>query len=876
YHCPFHDDKNPSLKVNQKGSIWLWHCFGCGAGGNILTFVMKYEKISMTDAYRRVINGKQNSENRIQKTDDREQITEDGRQILPNPKAQRLLNKVVEYYHSCFYTDKAGMDYLINARKITDKHIFETFKIGYVNRTLPNTIPSTGEIPELLKQVGILNPWGKEHFSGCVVFPIFDEQDNCVEIYGRKIRSQNSESRRQITDDRSQKIEGRNQTTEPPKHLYLKGGHQGVFNSHAAKNNQTIILTEGIIDALSIYQAGFKNVIALYGTNGLTKDHLYLFQSNNVKQIHLCLDTDEAGKTASAKLKGILAGMNIRADIIELNDAKDANEYFSTHNSDDFARLLEGAAPCKDINTREFNLDNAKEAEEKVKILAEDSLILEYGRRKYLIRGIEHSRQQKLKVNIKAITEKGIHIDSLDLYTARQRKAFISEAAILFKEEKEVISGDINRMIERIKNYLSGKQTEINHSYIMADQEREEAIRFLKNPGLIEEILTDFQKIGCIGEENNKLIGYLVALSRKLDDPLSLLILSRSAAGKSMLEDSIVELVPEEERLKYTRITGQALFYKGENSLDHKLIAIEEEEGANQAAYSLRTIQSAKMLTTASTIKDPLTGDMKTREYNVKSRCAIILTTTRNDLDYETMNRFIITTIDESKEQTRLIHELQREKETLGGWIKEAEKAAIIKKHHNAQRLLKRLKVINPYAKYLEFNPETLRTRREHKKYLSLIKTIALLLQKQRPLKQIEHLGKKIEYIEVKLEDIEVANKIANEILGRSLDELLPQPRRLLLLLNELVNERKKETSERILLSRREIRGYTKWSDNQVRDHLKQLIELEYIQAVSGRNGSRYLYELIYTGGGEGGGKFFMGLIDSSKLKTKIKTGNAG
>ena len=117
------------------------------------------------------------------------------------------------------------------------------------------------------------------------------------------------------------------------------------------------------------------------------------------------------------------------------------------------------------------------------------------------------------------------------------------------------------------------------------------------------------------GEEANKLMGYLAAVSRKLDDPLSVLIQSRSAAGKSTLQDAVLRFVPREDFEKYTRLTGQALFYKDENGLCHKLLAIEEEAGAREASYSIRNLQSSKALSIATTGKDPVTGKLRTAEY---------------------------------------------------------------------------------------------------------------------------------------------------------------------------------------------------------------------------------------------------------------------
>ena len=408
----------------------------------------------------------------------------------------------------------------------------------------------------------------------------------------------------------------------------------------------------------------------------------------------------------------------------------------------------------------------------------------------------------------------------------------------------------------------------------MTKTEEDEALEFLKDASLFNCILEDFETIGVTGEEPNKLMGYIAATSRKLDEPLSVLIQSRSAAGKSTLQDAIIMLIPNEDYIKYTRLTGQALFYKEEDSLIHKLLCIEEEHGARDASYSIRNIQSSKYLSIAATGKDPVSGKLKTEEYRVKGPVALMITTTEVELDYETSNRFITLTIDESKEMTERILQKQREQETLEGLIKKAEAERIIKRHHNAQRLLRPLQVINPYAEHLTYPSESLQARRDHKKYLGLIKAIAFLHQYQREIKSIGHNGEIIQYIEVIVEDIEKANILAGEVLGRSLDELSPPSRALLKMIREMVETRCKEQKiepKDYRFSRRDIREWTRWSDFQIKCHIRQLEDMEYLYSITGKKGKEYVYELLYPGGGEDGRPFLMGLTSIEQLKKKIR-----
>ena len=335
--------------------------------------------------------------------------------------------------------------------------------------------------------------------------------------------------------------------------------------------------------------------------------------------------------------------------------------------------------------------------------------------------------------------------------------------------------------------------------------------------------------------------------------------------------DAILALLPEEAQVKYSAMTGQSLFYMGETSLCHKILAIAEEEGAERASYPLKLLQSEGELTIASTGKDPSTGKLVTHEYRVEGPVMIFLTTTAIDVDEELLNRCLVLSVDEAREQTRSIHRLQRERRTLEGLKARTSRKALLARHRNAQRLLRPLAVVNPYAPSLTFLDNQVRTRRDHEKYLTLIDSIALLHQAQRPIHRARWEGHEIDYVEVELADVELANRLAHEVLGRSLDELPPQTRRLLEQLDELVSESSQrlalERSE-VLFSRREVREAIGWRDTQLRLHLGRLVELEYVLVHRGRRGQSYVYELLWEAPAEGRRRFLPGLIDVDSLRT--------
>jgi hypothetical protein len=328
--------------------------------------------------------------------------------------------------------------------------------------------------------------------------------------------------------------------------------------------------------------------------------------------------------------------------------------------------------------------------------------------------------------------------------------------------------------------------------------------------------------------------------------------------------------MPAEDKVQYSAMTGQSLFYMGAMDLKHKILALAEEAGAARASYALKLLQSEGVLSIASTGKDPETGKLVTQEYRVEGPVMIFSTSTAIDHDEELLNRCLTLGVDESREQTRAILTLQRQKRTLDGLFARRQKERLLKVHQNAQRLLRPIAVRNPFADALTFPDGRTRLRRDHEKYLTLIDTLALLHQRQREIKSAEQDGERVEYVEVTLGDIEVANRLAHEALGRSLDELSPQTRRLLELVVSMVEAQcvtQGITRADTRFSRREVREHAGWSDFQVKMHMHKLEELEYVLVHRGGRGQSFVYELLYDGAGRDGKPFLMGLVNVETLK---------
>jgi DNA primase catalytic core len=844
--CPFHKENTPSFTVDPVKQ--LWNCFGCpsngkgSTGGDVIGFIVKYDNISFREAVERlkkegsgIFQGSEHLQN------SKPGIREDTKPDILSPKKQKLLNRAIQYYQTTLLEDTRGIDYLQKERGIMDRQSILDFGAGFASGRLLEILPPEGELIEDLKSIGILNDKGNELFSGSVVFPLFDSNNNAVSIYGRRIEDGDI------------------------RHLYLPGKKRGLINWQAAKRSKSLILAESVIDALSLYDAGFKHVIPCYGTNGLIEDHLFLFSRYNTKEIYLCFDSDPSGKEASIKTADQLKEKGISVHIIDLPE-KDINDYFKRHTPEEFEGLIKKANPHSCHRS-----GKAKKPLETIFTPTDHGFIIGYGQRRYEVKGISRMGTQ-LKATIKAYKNKAsshprFELSTIDLYSNRSREWFARLCVSIFDEHESLLKEDLNRILEKVESYQP--PSEQKRKPELTEGEKKEALEFLENPDLFDQILADLEACGHTGEDTNKLLCYIASVSRKIDDPISILIQSRSAAGKSSLQEAILALVPEEDYVLYTRITDQALFYKEEDSLVHKILAIEEAEGMGGAAYSIRNIQSSKSLSIACTGKDPVTGKQRTQEHKVKGPVMVMLTTTRPDIDEETASRFICISIDETREMTERIHKIQREEDTLQGLLRRIKKERIIRKHQNAQRLLNPLYVVNPYSPYLSFPTYTLRSRRDHKKYLNLIKAIAFIHQYQREKKGISQDGEIIDYIEVTLEDIEYANRIANEILGRSLDEISSPARNLLDLIHKMVKERA-NGDKSYTFRRREIREYTGWSDWQVKHYIKELEDMEYLYSKAGNKGKEYVYELNYNGQGEDGKKFYLGLTRVDEIKKRF------
>jgi len=917
-----------------------WQCFGCGRKGDVIEWVKCAEGVSFHHALELLKRDYAPSAGPVVKIATVPKLPP---LIDATADDKKLLGTVVDYYNRTLKDSPEAQRYLVK-RGLESSEIIDRFKLGYANRSLCLHLPASnraaGEAQRTrLKELGILRNQkpGHEHFNGSLVIPVFNLAGEVVEMYGRKITP--------------------NLRAGTPDHTYLPGPHRGVWNEEALLASKDVILCEALIDALTFWVAGYRNVTASYGVNGFTADHRAAFERHGTERVYIAYDRDDAGERSALRLSEELMGMGIECFRVQFPKGQDANEYARVTQpaAKALGVLLTGAAwmgkgprpagrapvpvvvaepvraaapaveplpaeakstakekkieepepmpeptaepapepgaavapvasepgpepekpqerafslavnavPCPAVPVEEpaaRPMPLSAPTELKIEIDGEEVRATATSGRVYRVLGLEKCTSRvQMRVNVK-VSGKNVrgewcyHGDTLDMELARQRMAFAKQAAHELAAKEEMVHREVGQLWtslgelqrEQMKKLLDAPPDEA----LMTAEEQAAAMELLRSPRLLERVLEDFEKCGAVGEETNKKVSYLAAVSRMLAKPLAIVVQSSSSAGKSSLMEAVLDFMPEEHRESYTAMTGQALFYMGQKNLKHKILAIAEQQGAEAASYPLKLLQSEGKLNIASTGKDPVSGKHVTHEYTVEGPVMLFLTTTAHEVDEELMNRCLVLAVNEDREQTQAIHQKQREAQTLDGLKARRRRDKIVRLHRNAQRLLRPVDVVIECLKERRFPDTMTRTRRDHMKFIALIQAIALLHQHQREIKtSIDEDGETFEYIEATEADAKLAWELASHVLMRSLDDVPPQTRRLLLLIDKMVTaECERLEIERLdyRFTRATVRQFTGWSDSQLKTHLHRLEELEYLALHRGLSGQSFVYALNF------------------------------
>ena len=384
--------------------------------------------------------------------------------------------------------------------------------------------------------------------------------------------------------------------------------------------------------------------------------------------------------------------------------------------------------------------------------------------------------RMRVTVKIQATEVESLAVrHNLDLYNDTQVEKLIRKTATKLEIGTSVIEASINELIEALEKYRleelenTTPKVEIKQ---LTEQEKKEALELLQSHNLLPITNNLIGKSGIIGEETNRLIMYLIFSSRKREQPLHIISLGSSGTGKTHLQESIGNLIPEEEKVEITTLSENAFYYFGQQELKHKLILIEDLDGAEGALYPIRELQSKKRISKTVAFKNTK-GETKTTNITVEGPVCVAGCTTKESIYEDNANRSFLIYLDESQEQDDKIMNYQRRASAGNIDIEQQIKAKTVLL--NSQYLLKSIKVINPYAEMVELPKEVLKPRRTNAHYLQFIELITYYHQYQRELKYDETTGE--EYIETTIEDIKNANELIKEVLIRKADTLTGRSR---------------------------------------------------------------------------------------------------
>jgi hypothetical protein len=450
-----------------------------------------------------------------------------------------------------------------------------------------------------------------------------------------------------------------------------------------------------------------------------------------------------------------------------------------------------------------------------------------------------------LRVSIKVDNGEHSYYDSLDLYSARGRAAFTQATARAMGIEVPVVAGDLIHILEYLEQERDAAWAPDGRrdSRELNAEERDAALDLLRDPRLCSRITDDLTTLGYVGDEINKLLVYLCATSRKMDNPMSVLILSQSASGKSYLVDTVRRLIPPQEAVAVTSLSDQALQYA--DNLVHKFLILGEAVHNATVDCQVRELLSGKELSRLVTVRDPETARLTSQVVRVPVIVASVMGSTRAAIHPENASRYFVIHADESREQTERIHEHQRrnyglERVTGGGQVAER----ILRQHHAAQRLLSGRHIVNDMAPFLDFPAGRMRTRRDHDRFLDLIAAVCFLRQYQKR----EEEGGGLTFIRCDLEDYRIAyDLMVGGVLPHTLDDL---PAGAGLFYEEVRRWVRGEAERRgvavgeVLFSQRQARESLGLGHTWVKGNLKKLVEYEYLESRGGGERRKTYYRL--------------------------------
>lgn len=705
------------------------------------------------------------------------------------PVEKRAIDLVWVYLQKSLSKNERAKSYL-KERGLSSKNV------GYHSGQLHRS-----KLVEQAKEVGLLSEKNKPWGSNCVIYPLKDALGKVVSLYGRSLTAG---------------------------HFYLSG-RKGLYPSYPRKNAKKIILTESIIDAASLLEIkGLKDykILALYGTNGLTAEHKKALEScQELEEIILLLDGDAAGRQASKKHQSILKSLlpQVQIRIVELPKDTDVNELWANHLREDlFLELLE--------------VEQAKEAPVKFNTQNPNNLIYQGMHARYSIKGFKGIKSfDSLKVTLVVELEGKKTRGKVELYEDKEVSKYCRGASEKLGINAELLDLDIGLLTDELEDYRASledieEEKAIVKKYEISAVGRKKARDFLSRKNLFKRLNELIGKTGIVGEEKTRLLLLIVASSYKCKDPLHALIQGSSGTGKTLLLRKIMEMIPEQDRHIWTRISDKSLYHAGEK-FKHSSIAVEDWDGlSEEVQYVVRELQSGKRLSSTITQKQA-NGRLENVEILAEGPISTLMCTTRGAIYEDNMSRCLLVAVDESEEQTDKILDYQYKKDR--GEVDRQGEDQAVKQVQDMVYLLESKEVINPYAGKIQLPKQVHKIRRLNHLFQCFVKQVTWWHQYQR---EQDSQGRLIS----SQEDISLAINLLFETIILKVDELDGSLRQFFEDLKAYVGEQ--EGGEKYSFRRREIRQVLNISKSQLQRYMRELESLEYVRST----GKSYQYQIIY------------------------------
>ena len=736
-----------------------------------------------------------------------------------------LLDAVLNHWHQDLMTSK-DLEATFRFLGVSPK-VARSLRLGVSDRTLGLRIPGRRWKAGLmmrtrLEELGILRASGHEAFRGCVVVPVLRE-GVVTGLFARRLDRSSDE-------------------------FWATGLSSSMFEVTSGSDPDKVLVTSSILDALSVLGAlEHSDESYLVVAPGSAKG----FSTSDVKDLAKRFEHVTVLGEGASKVAEQLQRSGVLCSLAGEDCAVRATLTSSAHPPAVLATWLEKATILAEAPATDPAVVTAPSAPLVTATHGRDEVFVQFSTRSWRVRGARsrtNADGEHLQVALSVNEEDTgrFHLDTLDLYLARQRHGFLDAAATELHANREVLvleMAEVLGVAERTRDEGALSTPAV----VLAEADRCAALSYLEDPQLFDRLLADLSDLGVVGEGTNLLVCYLATISRKGERPLGVLDQSSSAGGKSTLVDAVCSLLPTEDLVAVSAITSQALYYLGGSGLRHKVLYVTEEHGSQRASYALKLLLSEGRLAIATTGKDQRSGRLQTTNYETTGPVALLMTTTATSIDPELENRLVVLGVSEDPNQTQAIIAAQRREVTREGFANRVRREELRRTHANVQRLLQPLRVVITNVPE-DFPSSSTRHRRDHAKLLSLIAAITLLHQYQR-----EHLtatvnGESFTYLEASEEDIVRGMALAKAVLTRRDDHLAPQAQRLLAVIEEYAAKRARESDlapDEVEVTRRELREWLGWSLMQVRSATDVLVALEYLVVAGGGRGRCRTYRLV-------------------------------